>query len=281
MSGRDRGSTSVGRLIVLAALGTTAAAVVAAVTLVGYGDGPTTTAGLIGGLHRRLLVVAVPVAVLVEGVIVYAVWRFRDNDDREATPENQALELGWTVATGLVILFVGVASYQVLAHPDVTAAAGPTDADADPVELDVTAHQWYWTVTYPDEGVSLGRANRIVLPTDRPIRIRIGSDDVIHSFFVPRLGLKQDAIPGQTNVLRTQITEPGEYRLYCAEYCGEGHSRMRGTVEAVPGPAYRSWLAERTGSATGPAAPTAGGSNRSATPANAPAVPVDRPIPPG
>lgn len=241
-----------GRLIVLAGLGVTGAAMAAAVTLVGFDAGPTTTAGLIGGLHRRLLVVAVPIAVLVEGVLVYTVWRFRDNEDRRPTPENQLLELGWTVATGVVILFVGVASYQVMAHPDVTAAAEPTAEGGDTVAVHVTGQQWYWSVAYPGENVSIERADRIVLPADRPIRIRVTSADVLHSFHAPGLGLKQDAIPGQENALRVRITETGAYRLYCAEFCGTGHSRMTATIAVVPDAEYRSWLASRGNrSATG------------------------------
>lgn len=239
-----RGPDRVGRLIVLGGLATTATAILLAVTLVEFDADPTTTAGQIGGLHRQLLLVAVPVAVLVEGVLAYTVWRFRNNEDRTPTPDNRRLELGWTVATGLVLVFVGIASYQVMASPAVTAPAGES-VEADAVEVHVTGHQWYWSVTYPTENVSVGRADRIVLPVNRTIRVRITTADVIHSFFAPELALKQDAIPGRANVIRTRITETGAYRVYCAEYCGQGHARMQATIVVVSDAEYRSWLASQ------------------------------------
>lgn len=236
-------ATRLGKYLVIGgivlALGTVAAA-----ALLDLGAGPTTTRALIEDLHRSLLLVAVPIAVLVEAVLLYAVWRFANTGDPTPTPENRKLELAWTIATALVLVFVGVASYQVLAQPDVTEAAAGPDAPADALQVEVTGHQWYWSVDYPSQNVSIETPDRIVLPADRTIRIGVTSADVIHSFHAPRLGLKQDAIPGQRNVLVTRITEPGEYRLYCAEYCGQGHAKMQATIEVVPPGEFHGRLAE-------------------------------------
>jgi len=84
-----------------------------------------------------------------------------------------------------------------------------------------------------------------VLPADRPVVLHITSSDWIHAFHAPGLGLKSDAIPGNHNIIRTEITEPGTYQLYCAEYCGTGHSDMLGEVEVVSGDEYESWLDEQ------------------------------------
>ena len=230
-----------GRYVVVGGMVVTALAVVASLLFVGFGGGTSSTSGLIGGLNERLLVVAVPIAVLVEAVLVYAAWRFHDNEDRKPTPENREVELAWTVATGLVILFVGVSSYHVLAQPAVTAAAGPAAPNA--LDVQVTGHQWYWSVAYPEENVSVRHADRFYLPVDRPIRITVTSGDVIHSFHAPRLGLKQDAIPGQRHTLATRITRTGQYRLYCAEYCGEGHARMKSTIVVANDSTFEDWLA--------------------------------------
>lgn len=232
-------SRSAGRLFVVAGIGVALLAVLVAV-VVDLGSGPTPAATRITGLHRDLLLVAVPIAVLVEAALLFAVWRFR-GDDPTPTPENRRLELAWTAATALVLVFVGVASYHVLAQPAVTDAADGSADDALTVEM--TAHQWYWSVEYPRENVTIRQADRIVLPTNRSVRITVRSGDVIHSFHAPALGLKADAVPGRTNVLSTRITRTGEYRLYCAEYCGAGHSRMLATIDAVPDPDYRAWLA--------------------------------------
>ena len=226
-------ATRLGKYLVGGGIVLALGAVVVA-SFVDLGAGPTTTRAYIEDLHRSLLLVAVPIAILVEAVLLYAVWRFANTDDPTPTPENRKLELTWTLATGLVLVFVGVASYQVMAQPDVTAAAGGPDAVEDALQVEVTGEQWFWSAEYPAENVSIGPADRIVLPANRPIRIGITSADVIHSFHAPRLGLKQDAIPGQRNVLVTRVTEPGEYRLYCAEYCGGGHAKMQATIEVVP-----------------------------------------------
>lgn len=212
----------------------------------------STTAAAIGTLHWQLLVVAVPIAILVEAVLVYTVVRFRKAEKPVPTPDNRRLEIGWTVATAVVLLFVGAASFQVLAHPDVTVGdhhahgshGGSThDRPADAVEVRITGHQWFWAVEYLGENVSIENAQTIYLPVDRPIYLHVTSADVIHSVHSPGLGLKQDAFPGQENVIRTEITARGEYRLYCAEYCGEGHSMMRATIVVVSDEEYRQWLA--------------------------------------
>lgn len=235
-----------GRYVVVAGITLTGLAMLVSILVLEPADGPSTTARLIDGLHRQLLVVAIPIAVLVEAVLVYAVWRFHDNDDPEPTPENRRLELTWTVATGIVLLYVAVATYLVLAQPAVTPTAATSPADqgstADAVEVNVTARQWHWSVTYPEENVTRRHPNRIVLPANRPIRISVTSADVIHSFHAPVLGLKQDAIPGQWHPLETTVTRPGEYRLYCAEYCGLGHARMETTIDVRPPDEYRDWL---------------------------------------
>lgn len=197
----------------------------------------------INDLHQLLLLIAVPIAVLVEGVIFYAVLRFRGNDEPTPTTENRRLEIAWTLATALVLVFVGVASYQVLAAPGVT--AGPADSPsqpADAVEIHLTGSQWYWSVTYPEANVTIENAEVIYIPADRPLALTVTSTDVIHSVHVPELGLKQDAVPGQTHVIQSRVSTTGEYRLYCAEYCGAGHAQMQATIKVVPPDEFRTWL---------------------------------------
>ncbi|GAB3668382.1 cytochrome c oxidase subunit II [Halopiger thermotolerans] len=205
---------------------------------------------VISRLNRQLLYLAVPIAVLVEAILAYTVWRFRDNDEPEPTKENRQLEITWTIATAIVLLFVGTASFYVLAQPTVstvlderngdTGDVEPGGAPADAVEVHVNAEQWQFTFEYPDENVTT--SNALVLPEDRTAYLYITSEDVIHSFHVPDLDWKQDAIPGQYNLLRTEPTEEGEYRLYCAELCGPGHPEMLSTVRVVDQEAYEAWL---------------------------------------
>ncbi|RYY99106.1 MAG: cytochrome c oxidase subunit II [Comamonadaceae bacterium] len=119
-------------------------------------------------------------------------------------------------------------------------------AAAQPVfVVEVTARQWAWTVRYPGHPQALVEPNRIDLPAGQPVDVQVRSADVIHSFWVPRLGGKIDAIPGRVNVVRLQADAPGVYRGVCAEFCGTGHPAM-GFVVHAHGPEA---LAQRMGAA--------------------------------
>lgn len=201
----------------------------------------STTEALIRTLNRQLLYIAIPTTLLLEGILLYTVMRFRDAEEAKPTTENPRLEVAWLLVVALVLLFVGLSSYQTLVSmaagpPPRTAAAGP----ADPVEVTVTGQQFSWEFEYSNADVTTRET--LVLPVNRTIVLRIVSADVIHSVHVPSLGIKRDAIPGQVNHVRTRITDRGTYRLYCAEYCGEGHSKMLATVRVVSPEAYQRWL---------------------------------------
>jgi cytochrome c oxidase subunit 2 len=230
------------------------------------------TENLISELNQKLLYVALPITLFVEGILVYTVWRYRGNDDPTPTEENRRLEITWTIATAIILLFVGVAAYQVMGSPFVSLTTGPSvgagaSGFADPgggeaqpmnfsenytegaiapteenaVQIEVVAYQWGWEFHYPNGKVS---RTTLAVPTDRPVYLHITSRDVIHAVHAPTLGLKQDAIPGQYNTLKTQVTESGEYQLYCAEFCGSGHSGMLATINATSDQQYEQWLNE-------------------------------------
>lgn len=210
---------------------------------------PTDGGRLIHQLADRLLYVAIPVTLVTEGFLLYAIWRFRKNDEPTPTRENRRLEITWTVATGVVLLFVGLSAYAVMVHPAVTttpAEARQVMGSGDPVVVNVTGAQWFWTFEYPGENVSTQDA--MVLPAGRQIVMRISSTDVVHSLFVPGLGIKKDAFPGQENYQRTTISSAGvgkSYPVYCTEYCGTGHSDMRATVDVVSTGRFEQWLANQ------------------------------------
>jgi len=212
------------------------------------------TETLIWGLNQNLLYVAIPITVLVEGILIYTVWRFRNQEDPLPTQENRRLEITWTIATAIILLFVGVASYQVMASPYVTASAADQAqlSDENPELVTVEAQRYGWTFYYNEsswdgEAAATTRGT-LTLPANQDIVLRITSVDWLHAFHVPGLGLKSDAFPGQYNRLRTNVNNPGTYQLYCAEYCGSGHSNMLGTVEVVPQDEYDQWLSEQQSS---------------------------------
>jgi cytochrome c oxidase subunit 2 len=217
---------------------------------------------LIRGLNLKLLYAAIPITILVELILVYVVLKFKDNEEAQPTQENRRLEITWTVATAIILLFVGFASYQVLGvsaiggvtastNPDAGPAAVTHDYDGaigpnsgeDAVQVEVVAQKYFWTFNY--EGANVSSTGELVIPADRTVYIHITSTDWLHSFHVPGLGLKQDAFPGQYNTIKTEVYETGTYQLYCAEYCGVGHSSMLGTVKVVSPEEYDQWLAQQ------------------------------------
>ncbi|MFB6156025.1 MAG: cytochrome c oxidase subunit II [Haloferacaceae archaeon] len=211
----------------------------------------SSTAGLINDLNNKLLVAAIPITILTELALGYTVWKFRKNDEPKPTKENRRLEISWTIATAIVLLFVGVASYGVLANENVTFQQSKSQIapDENDVVIHVEAYQWGWAMTYPDEGGFQAprgeNGPQVVVPNDRDVYFNITSRDVLHSFAVPELGLKQDAIPSQSNVLKTHTNEVGTYQGYCAEFCGVSHSQMYFSIKVVPQDQYQQFLQEQ------------------------------------
>ena len=206
----------------------------------------STTDRLISNLNQELLFVAVPITLLVEGILIYTVVRFTNNDEPKPTRENRRLEITWTIATAVILLFVGVGAYNVMGAQDVitTDQAEPQPEDT---EINVTAQKYYWTFEYEGENVTVNsNQGQLVIPANEKVYFEIGTADWLHAFHVPDLGLKQDAVPGQQNVIRTEATNPGNtYQGYCAEYCGQGHSRMLFEVQVVTQEEFEQWLEEQ------------------------------------
>jgi cytochrome c oxidase subunit 2 len=206
------------------------------------------SAELINGLNEKLLLVAIPITLLVEGILIYTVYRFKDADEAKPTKENRRLEITWTVATAIVLLFVGVASYGVLANENVTFEEDRQEIapDEGDVVVDMEAFQWGWRASYPQEDVQLSStAPTVVIPADEDVYFNITSSDVLHAFHVPELGLKQDAMPGQSHVIKTVALEEGTYQGYCAEFCGVAHSQMYFEIQVVSQDEYQQFLEEQ------------------------------------
>jgi len=215
-------------------------------------------------LNEQLLYVALPLTLFVELMLVYAVYRFHNNDNPRPTIDDPALEVTWTAATGAILVFVGVSGFFVLANPYISpAAADATGEDiGDEMEVEVLAYQWGWEFSYADTGVTT--SDRLVLPNQTDVRFTLRSSDVIHSFYIPQFGVKQDIFPSQETTARTQPTATGSYRLYCAELCGSGHSRMQATVVVMNQSDYDDWMAEQQGNETTPTTNSTAGANTTA-----------------
>jgi len=205
-------------------------------------------------LNSMMLAAALPITLLVEGILIYTVWKFRNNDEAKPTKENRRLEITWTVATAVVLLFVGVAAYGVMGQTAVTATgqdAQAAMAGDDTVTVTAEGNQWYWDFEYPAQNLTTSSGaggdgvpgdQPLVLPADTKVVIQTESADVIHAFHAPEVGLKADAIPGQQNQIVTDELDEGTYQLYCAEFCGVGHSQMLADIEVVDRDTYENYV---------------------------------------
>lgn len=191
---------------------------------------------------------SVVVFVIVQGLLIYAVIRFRRRPGQE-TPHafhgNTKLEIAWTILPAFVLAVIAVPTLTTIA--DFAKDPGP-----EALTVRVVGHQWWWEFQYPEYGVvTAGEAH---IPTDRPIRWELNSADVIHSFWVPKLAGKQDVVPGHDRMMSFNATAPGTYRGQCAEFCGVQHANMSFTVVAESQAEFDSWIAEQGRTAAQPSA---------------------------
>lgn len=208
-------------------------------------DSPTTTVlpksdlgRVIHDLFMNISVWAVMIFLIVDGLLLFAVWRFRDRPGRgEPRPVHGhlGLEIGWTLVPVLIVIAIAAPTITVIFK---TQATPPADA----LTVEVIGRQWWWEFRYPDLGVTT--ANELHLPVGRPVNLSLKSADVIHSFWVPKLGGKRDLIPGRENFLAFTVETPGEYRGQCGEFCGISHANMRLLVVAEHAEQFEAW-AER------------------------------------
>ena len=208
----------------------------------------STFAASIDSLFTVVLVMTGIAFVLVEGILVAFLIRYRHRPGQKASyvHGNRRLELAWTVGTGLA--FFSLALYQYNTWTQIKVAL---PAEADAVLVGVSSNQFEWVATYPGEDGQLDTAddikapiNVLHFPTGRPVLIRLQSEDVIHSFFVPELRVKQDAVPGRLIEFWFEATQPGHYEVACAELCGLGHYRMRAQVTIETQAEFDAWLAD-------------------------------------
>ncbi len=212
----------------------------------------------IHSLHHLVLVIITVITIFVGGLLAYVIWRFSadKNPNPSQTSHNTVLEVAWTVIPVLILVVIAIPSFRLVYFQDRTHEADMT--------LKVTGHQWYWEYTYTDaEGLNFGSRpldakgvrwqqgirlldvdEPLVLPVGKNIRILTTSADVIHSFFVPSLGVQRYAIPGRTIETWVRIDRPGTFYGQCNQICGEDHSNMPIAVRALPEAEFTAWLAE-------------------------------------
>jgi len=208
-------------------------------------------------LHDLVLVIITLITLFVGGLLGWVMWRYnaKRNPVPSQTTHNAVLEILWTVIPVLILVIIAIPSFRLIYYEDRT-------YDPD-LTIKVTGHQWYWEYTYPDKGnidfssyivpgdqlkpgqPRLLTANPpLVVPVNKNIRILETSGDVIHSWFIPSLGVQRYAIPGRIIETWMRVDKPGTYYGECNQICGTNHSRMPIEIRAVPEQEFETWLVQ-------------------------------------
>ena len=208
-------------------------------------------------LHNLVLVIITLITLFVGALLVWVMWRYnaKRNPVAARTSHNTVIEIAWTVIPVLILVVMAIPSFRLVYYEDRTRDAELT--------IKVTGHQWYWEYTYPDNNnidftsylipddqLKPGQRrllevdNELVVPVGKNIRVLQTSTDVIHSWFIPALGVQRYAIPGRTIETWFKVDQAGTFYGQCNQICGTNHSRMPIVVRAVPEKEFTAWLAE-------------------------------------
>jgi len=214
-------------------------------------------AAKIESLHSLVMVIITVITIFVAGLLVFVMFRFNAKVNKVAsrTSHNTLIEVLWTVIPVLILVVIAIPSFRLVYFEDRTHEPDMT--------IKVTGHQWYWEYDYgdaakvdfnsrmlADEDLTPGQHrlldvdNQLVVPAGKNIRILTTSADVIHSFFIPSLGVQRYAIPGRTIETWFKVDAPGTYYGECNQICGTNHSFMPISIKAVTESEYQAWLVE-------------------------------------
>jgi cytochrome c oxidase subunit 2 len=230
-------------------------------------SGGSPNANEINSLYKITLYIALVIFIAVEGGLAYALLKFRARKGAVAAQirGNTRLEVGWTVAAAVILLVLAVITFARLSSIQDPPNSGPGGAqlasggllyasaerklppNGKSLNITVIGRQFLWQYVYPgaSEPDGLGAPysyEQMVVPTNTTVTLDIVSEDVVHSWWIPELGGKFQAVPGYHNYTWFKIAKAGVYRGQCALFCGRGHARMIASVKAVPPAQFEAWL---------------------------------------
>jgi cytochrome c oxidase subunit II len=202
-----------------------------------FPDAASTTAPPVDQLYWFMVLLSLALTLLVAALVIYLAVKYRRNNrvDRTQKPTSMAMELSWMLMSLPILMFIffwGAKVCFFLVRPP-----------ANTMPITVVPKQWMWKFQHANGRREI---DTLHVPVDQPVKLTMVSQDVIHSFYVPAFRVKQDVLPGRYTSVWFNATKPGEYRLYCAEYCGTNHSRMVGRVIAQTPGDFANWLAGGT-----------------------------------
>ncbi|MBV9862273.1 MAG: cytochrome c oxidase subunit II [Alphaproteobacteria bacterium] len=218
----------------------------------------------IDALHDELLVIITLITIFVLGLLLYVMIRFnhRRHPVPTRTSHNTVIEILWTVVPVLILVLIAIPSFKLMYYMDTVPNADMT--------IKVTAHQWYWSYGYPDQGgfefnsnlipedqLKPGQRrllevdNPLVIPVETTIRVQITGTDVIHSWFVPSFGVQEYAVIGRLNEAWMRVEHEGVYYGECNQICGVNHAFMPIKVQVVSKDAFQQWVTQQKNAANG------------------------------
>ncbi len=184
-------------------------------------------------------IISIVIFSLVSAVVVFSVWKWRvpPDDDAEGPPihGHTGLEIAWTAVPAILVIALGIVSAVVLSENG--------NASDNPLHVNAIGQQFTWKFQYPDSGNV--QSGELVLPVGRQAKFTLTSVDVLHSFWVPEFGQKQDAVPGIETTIVVTPKHTGEYAVICAELCGLGHATMRAKARVVSPADFEKWIKEQ------------------------------------
>ena len=195
----------------------------------------STISGQVDTIFNFVFIASIVFFLIVVSVAVFFVIRYRKRAGMavaEAPSHNLKLEILWTVIPTILVFIAFFLGFRTFIKMHIV----PKDA----LQVKVTSQKWFWTFDYTVEGVN--SLNELVVPVGKPVQLTMSSKDVIHSFYVPGFRIKMDVLPNRYTVTWFEATRRGEFELFCAEYCGTGHSEMIGKVRAVSEREFKDWI---------------------------------------
>ena len=208
-------------------------------------------------LHNGILIVMTVITLFVLFLLFYVSFRFsaKRNPVPSTTTHNTIIEILWTAIPIVILVVMAIPSFKLLYKQE--------KSDSYDMTVKVIGHQWYWEYEYPDHGNFYFESymieeedlqkgdlrlltvdNPLVIPANKNIQILITAGDVLHSWAMPSMGIKTDAVPGRLNETWINVKEPGTYRGQCSEICGRGHGFMPVVVKVLPENEFMAWVNE-------------------------------------
>ncbi len=238
----------------------------ASADLISPESGPSQNANDIDTLYKISLYIGLVIFLLVETVLIYSLIKFRA---RRSGPEaaqirgNTPLEISWTIGAALILVLLATVTFVYLPgikDPPASKASAIEAAEGsdyatinqkeppgdNALKISVNSQQYIWRYDYDDSKDQLFSFYTLYVPVNTTVTLKIYSSDVVHSWWVPKLGGKADAVPGHVNETWFRAEEEGTYEGTCAELCGEGHADMRTRVVVLPADEYQAWAEQQT-----------------------------------